>query len=50
MAYFETVGGGSIDGPRYITTIDGKIQNKDVKLKTDSYKWESVSTLPYIFY
>ena len=37
MPYFETIG-GSIDGPRYITTIDRKIQNKDVEITTDSYR------------
>lgn len=49
MPYFETVGGGSIDGPRYITTIDGKIQNKDIKLNA-RIATTYISTLPYEFY
>ena len=49
MPYFkcENIGGGS-DGPRYITRIDGEIQNRDIKLITDG-EWTSVSTLPYEF-
>ena len=42
--------GGGPDGPRYITTIDGEIQNRDIKLITDGGEWTSVSTLPYSFY
>ena len=41
---------GGSDGPRYITRIDGEIQNRDIKLITDGGEWTSVSTLPYSFY
>ena len=51
MPYFkcENIGGGS-DGPRYITRIDGEIQNRDIKLITDGFDWGGASTLPYDFY
>ena len=51
MPYFkcENIGGGS-DGPRYITRIDGEIQNRDIKLITNSSINVNVSTLPYNFH
>ena len=51
MPYFkcENVGGGSMDGPRYVTKINGKIQNRDMNLKIDTVRWTSASTLPYEF-
>ena len=51
MPYFkcENIGGGS-DGPRYITRINGEIQNRDIKLITNGGSNVNVSTLPYNFY
>ena len=53
MSYYKCktdgVGGGSVDGPRYITKINGKIQNKDIEFKVKDMNWISVSTLPYKF-
>ena len=53
MSYYKCktdgVGGGSVDGPRYITKINGKIQNRDIEFKVIDMIWSSVSTLPYKF-
>ena len=53
MPYYKCktdgIGGGSIDGPHYITKIDGEIQNRDVEFETsDIIGWKKVSTLPII--